>query len=310
MILRRAISRLGNGPAPAPERPDGPDFLGIGMMKAATGWLYDQLQFHPDFWMPPFKEFHYFDKPFPSPAMLELRRAALEDLPGLNARRRGKTMRPLDARDLDFLDRVAACQGQPREVERYAGLFSPKGRLLTGDVTPAFSTLTAEQIAPLAGRFASTRAVLVVRDPVERMWSQITVTAMAKTGGIDALAEVESVRRLMRLVQVQSRSRPVEILGKWREAFGMDRVGVFFFEDVAERPQAAIADIVRFLGADPEKGGQAVPAGFNRKSSHPRAVMTPEIQRLLVDDLADELQRCAAVFGARGAAWLSRYRTA
>jgi hypothetical protein len=40
----------------------GPDFICIGMQKAGTGWLFDQLQYHPDFWMPPIKEIHYLDR--------------------------------------------------------------------------------------------------------------------------------------------------------------------------------------------------------------------------------------------------------
>jgi hypothetical protein len=40
----------------------GTDFLCIGMVKGGTGWLFDQLQFHPDFWMPPIKEMHYLDR--------------------------------------------------------------------------------------------------------------------------------------------------------------------------------------------------------------------------------------------------------
>ena len=37
----------------------GPEFLCIGMQKAATRWLYDQLRSHIDVWMPPIKEFHF-----------------------------------------------------------------------------------------------------------------------------------------------------------------------------------------------------------------------------------------------------------
>jgi hypothetical protein len=38
-----------------------PDFLCVGAQKAGTSWLYHQLTLHPDFWMPPIKELHYFD---------------------------------------------------------------------------------------------------------------------------------------------------------------------------------------------------------------------------------------------------------
>ena len=50
-------------PHPLPHDPDaGPDFFCIGAQKGGTRWLYDQLQLHPDFWMPPVKELHYFDR--------------------------------------------------------------------------------------------------------------------------------------------------------------------------------------------------------------------------------------------------------
>ena len=39
-----------------------PDFLCVGAQKGGTSWLYQQLESHPDFWMPPVKELHYFDK--------------------------------------------------------------------------------------------------------------------------------------------------------------------------------------------------------------------------------------------------------
>jgi hypothetical protein len=39
----------------------GPDFLCVGVHKGGTTWLYQQLDSHPDFWMPPLKELHYFD---------------------------------------------------------------------------------------------------------------------------------------------------------------------------------------------------------------------------------------------------------
>jgi hypothetical protein len=36
--------------------------------RAGTGWLYDQLKHHPDFWLPPVKELDYLNHSKPSPA--------------------------------------------------------------------------------------------------------------------------------------------------------------------------------------------------------------------------------------------------
>ena len=38
-----------------------PDFLCIGAQKSGTSWLDANLRFHPELWLPPAKELHYFD---------------------------------------------------------------------------------------------------------------------------------------------------------------------------------------------------------------------------------------------------------
>src|SRR4051812_40030612 len=105
---------------------EGPDFICIGMPKAGTDWLFDQLQYHPDFWMPPVKEIAYLvhktaklkhvnthfrrmKKPFP---------------------RQRTTKRTGDARDRLFVEEAAGLTGEPRNVARYANLFRFKEGLL------------------------------------------------------------------------------------------------------------------------------------------------------------------------------------
>src|SRR5438128_12200402 len=38
-----------------------PRFLGVGAPRAGTSWLYQNLKPHPQIWLPPLKELHYFD---------------------------------------------------------------------------------------------------------------------------------------------------------------------------------------------------------------------------------------------------------
>jgi hypothetical protein len=40
-----------------------PDFLIIGAQKSGTTWLDRNLRLHPDLWLPPEKELHFFDFP-------------------------------------------------------------------------------------------------------------------------------------------------------------------------------------------------------------------------------------------------------
>jgi len=47
--------------------PSFPDFLVIGAQKAGTTWLFQNLRMHPQVWLPPEKEIHFFDFPPPHP---------------------------------------------------------------------------------------------------------------------------------------------------------------------------------------------------------------------------------------------------
>ena len=44
------------------EEPPLPTFLGVGAPRTGTTWLHSNLRRHPDIWMTPVKEVHYFDK--------------------------------------------------------------------------------------------------------------------------------------------------------------------------------------------------------------------------------------------------------
>ena len=54
-------------------KPKAPGFIGIGMERAGTSWLFTQLASHPDIWVPPLKEIHYFDVIDPQAKFLDHR---------------------------------------------------------------------------------------------------------------------------------------------------------------------------------------------------------------------------------------------
>src|SRR5437764_2788693 len=105
----------------------GPDFLCIGAHKAGTTWLYQQLDSHPDFWMSPVKELHYFDQ--------------------LSRVQRADRLRHRDERDFRFLERLNSLSAEPGiHLENYGRLFEPKASLLSVDISPNYSTLGDEVI--------------------------------------------------------------------------------------------------------------------------------------------------------------------
>src|SRR5215510_7277657 len=117
-----------------------PDFLCVGAQKGGTTWLYWQLDSHPDFWMPPVKELHYFDKP--------------------KRTNRVRPPRRPDKRDVCFLESLQSSgDGTYINFENYGRLFQPKGPLLSGDITPAYSTLDGEIIRQITSYFPNLKVI-------------------------------------------------------------------------------------------------------------------------------------------------------
>src|SRR5262245_4540623 len=116
----------------------GPDFICIGMQKAGTRWLYQQLREHPDFWMPPVKEFHFFNKRFDKEGNVRIIR---RDGPDVAHRVQRGYASSTEARDDKFF-RLASSYEEGLGIEWYERLFEPKGDLISGDITPAYSTLS------------------------------------------------------------------------------------------------------------------------------------------------------------------------
>jgi hypothetical protein len=285
----------------------GPDFFCIGMHKAGTGWLFDQLQHHPDFWMPPIKELHYFDREFPDGKQertLELARSSFQKLKKSFVRH---DWRPLDERDRDFFSTMENCRGHKPDIERYKTLFQFKNELLTGDVTPGYCALRDDRIEQIAKGLPHLKVILLIRDPVSRAWSQICMLRRRRKFDLRLLEDIDDFRRFLDEPTIQSRSYATRIMSRWSNHFPSSSLQHFFFEDIESRPQEIRADILRYLGADPSKESGRLAPAFNRKSARKKMDMSDFIRQALITHYAEEISECARTFGGHAKSWSSRY---
>lgn len=281
---------------------DGPDFICIGMQKAGTGWLFDQLQFHPDFWIPPIKELHYLDRAYTNTNNAQ----SFLDLVDRPHRRKNRLAgrRPWDDRDIEFLKLFTSYRGEERSMERYAALFRFREGKLSGDITPGYSGLTDDTIAAVAERFPGTRLLIIVRDPVSRVWSQISMSYRREKFEKEMLEDERAFRTYLEdseaIKKVAYASRIVE---RWRRNAPALKFQHFFFDDVAERPDEARRQILLYLNADPDKASGQIDPGHNRKSTAEKLELTDRIRGVLVNHFADEIRACAAMFGGPAEGW-------
>jgi hypothetical protein len=290
----------------------GPDFICIGLAKGGTGWLYDQLRAHPDFWMPPIKEIRYLDRKIPriGRAKVLLARARKAVAQTGETRQKAGQQKRFDERDLGFLEALYLHREEEMSLERYGVMFRAKGDLLSGDVTPTYCMMRNRKIARIFMKFPVLKVVLLVRDPVDRAWSHLAMLHRKEIVETAMLRDVDRFRTLLdtnkTIKSIMRRGLPAEIAARWREKVPQGQFRHFFFDDIAAGSDAARGEIVKFLGGDPQKHGQ-IAAEHNRKSTLPKLEMAENIKAVLVERLADELRASRDVLGGHAIEWARKY---
>jgi len=285
----------------------GPDFICAGMPKAGTGWLFQQIYHHPDFWMSPIKEYHYFDNVFPKESILDTIRASREDPDGFN-RARGRLGFPkLTERDRLFFDDVLSCSSGGTDLDEYARLFSQKNGQLSGDMTPDYCGLNEARIARIAEAFPKLKVIFLIRDPVARSWSRLQMRDRRAGFLEDRIDDTEKFKATLLSIGEGAAGFQSEIFLRWKAHFPENAVRHFFFEEIARTPRKLRRKVLTFLGADASKDSGDVSLNFNSKSGGSKVAMPDEIKKILVDHFADDIRESVRVFGPRARPWLRRY---
>jgi len=265
-----------------------PDFLCIGAHKGGTTWLYQQLDSHPDFWMPPFKELHYFDQ--------------------LASVQRASSPRCRDERDLRFLESMKSLSAKPyMDLEHYARLFEPKGSLLSGDISPNYSTLSNEVIRQVVGYFPTLKVIFLARDPVERVWSHLSMEVRYHQIESFDVTDINEVNRNLVRRGLLLRSYPSAVVARWKRHVHPDRFRIYFFDDLQRNPTELRRSILRFLDADPDKPGSRVTTDYNSWARMEKLLLTDHVRSHLARFFKKELKTCAARLGGPARDWPARY---
>jgi sulfotransferase family protein len=266
----------------------GPDFLCIGAHKAGTTWLYQQLDSHPDFWMPPVKELHYFDQ--------------------LSRVQRAAQPRCRDERDRRFLERLTSLSAeQGIDLENYGRLFEPKGSLLSGDISPNYSTLTNKVIQQVVGYFQNLKVIFLARDPVERVWSHLSMEVHYHQIEPFDVTDIDEVNRNLLRRGMLLRSYPSAVVARWKRHVHPEQFRVYFFDDLQSNPTELRRSILRFLCADPDKPRSRLSADYNSWTSMEKLPLTNKVRSHLARFFKKELKTCAARLGGPARDWPARY---
>lgn len=223
-----------------------PDFLCIGAFKAGTTWIYQNLQYHPDVEMPPYKEIYYFHTPPLS--KLPLITHIFADSP--YERRRLRLILthylPREKKRIRWFMRYLLL---PPTDRWYESLFPRAPGQIAGDITPAYARLWRGAIGRAYALLPDARIIYCLRNPIRRTWSQVAMYFANWRDGLDRASDEEIEDLLERKVGSRD-SNYVLTLEFWEEFYPSDQIHVVFFDELAQRPRTFLRGLYQSLELD------------------------------------------------------------
>lgn len=226
-----------------------PNFIVVGAPKCGTTSLYHYLKQHPQIFLPERKELHYFSF---------------------------KYMEKLLAGPGDSNILETSC----RTIEEYAAFYAPaRAQIALGDISPSYFYFT-DVCAEMRARLGSPRIIVMLRDPVQKAFSQYMhlIRDARETLDFNAAlaAEPERVRKgYAAMWRYAQSSLFTERTKRFMDEFGAANTKVILFDDLLRDPNGVVADTFRFLGVDPSVPVQT-DSTFNR-SGVPRSHLVAKL---------------------------------
>ncbi|MFN7003521.1 MAG: sulfotransferase domain-containing protein [Roseinatronobacter sp.] len=217
--------------------------LGLGAQKSGTSWLHDYLTTLDGVDMGFLKEYHVFD--------------ALRDDSSQIGDLAAKAQKVLAESGLDvpkrknFWTQISFLADHRNYYNFFAGVLSQSGIRLTGDMTPCYSLLDAAMLTSIREGFAqrdvTCKAVFLMRDPVERLWSASRMWRMNRREAAVTDENVFVVKCLKRPM-FDLRTRYEDTLAAMEAVFAPDDCLTGFYETLFQ--DSEIQRICAFLGLE------------------------------------------------------------
>jgi hypothetical protein len=214
-----------------------PTFLVVGAGRCGTTGLAEGLRTHPDIFVTTPKEPHYFALHGTKPDF---------QAPG----------------DAATINRVAVT-----ERDAYLALYPQEGRHVARGDASVSTLYYHDRAIPEIQRLApDVRIVILLRDPVDRAQSAFQyMSARGFETEPDVLHGVEEEDRRVaanwhHIWHYTRMSRYADSVAAFQDAFGRERVGIWYYDDLQRDYVGTVREVLRFIGTEPSEGeGSGVP---------------------------------------------------
>lgn len=255
---------------------DFPDFLVIGPQRTGTTWLHAHLRHHPEIMLSEPKEIFFFS------------RLKMSGHP------------KFESNDLEWylrFFREPLWRRAWRTAEarwRFGEAYRPR---VKGEATASYAALDPDVIDEIVSLNPAIKAILMVRDPVDRAWSHAKKDLARNRGR--KLEEV-SDQEVMQFFKDDYQLRCAQYAANfenWKTRLAPGHLYVGRFDDITSRPRTLLLEVMSFLGVESSQRflGDDVAAAVNPTSGD----RIPAKYRAVLEELLgaerDKLQAVAAL---------------
>lgn len=239
-----------------------PDFFIAGPQRTGTTWLHANMRFHPEIFLSEPKEIYFFSR-LKTPENPKYQSSDLEWY-----------LRFFRERPALWAYKQFTC------LSRYGRPYAPKVR---GEATASYATLDTDVIEEISLLNPALKIIVMVRDPVERVWSHAKKDLARNRGRKLQDVSDEELRAFFRdPYQIQC-ARYAENIEHWARYFPEKQIYVGRFDDVSLRPEAFLSDVLRFLGVSTD--ARYIPAAVREAVNPTSETKIPEQHRRFLEEL-------------------------
>ena len=230
-----------------------PDFLCIGAQRAGTTWLHKNLAKHPEVWMPPIKEIHYFDEKEKYNSLTVFKQLSYF------YRRQQKRWREviknqggkqnLNLLDINFERFLWKTNYllNIRNDQWYESLFQMGTGKKIGEITPEYSILNEESVCHIHQLMPNAKIIFMIRNPTQRAWSHAVKKLVRDRGRkIESVSEAEFINHFDNS-KSRLKSNYLRTIKIWQKYYPEEQFFTAFFEEVTDYPQELLIRVFNFL---------------------------------------------------------------
>ncbi len=233
-----------------------PDFIGVGTERAGTSWVFSMLAHHPDIWVPPLKEIHYFDEIDPDVPTQKPRfgfhlksRMKHKFVPFFNMTHRPEFFKNNWWAYLAW--DIAYFIGKQND-QWYQNLFPSrlvKGRIC-GEYTPAYCNISQDIMARMKDMNPDMKFLLMLRHPVSQIRSSLIQNFVMIEGRDFNTVSAQEMEEWLNSPFANLKANLTEILNRWQECVDEEHLFIGLYEEISTAPQEFIARLYEFLGVN------------------------------------------------------------